>query len=221
MNRVRYFAALAATATLSLAWPAAAQTKIEVLSSQPTMVTGGDALVRITGTDTAPVVKVDGRDVSKAFKRYPKGGWVGLVDGLASGNNELVAGTARLTLVNHPINGTLFAGPQQDPYVCENEAFGLAKAIDTSCAAPTQVAYFYRSRNDKKWRPYDAKAPKPDDLDYTTNSLGYKAPLIVRRELGVINRAAYVISILHDPVLPLPTPTSSRSEEHTSELQSH
>ena len=66
MNRVRYFAALAATATLSLAWPAAAQTKIEVLSSQPTMVTGGDALVRITGTDTAPVVKVDGREIGRA-----------------------------------------------------------------------------------------------------------------------------------------------------------
>src|SRR6185503_7328757 len=29
------------------------------------------------------------------------------------------------------------------------------------------------------------------------------------RELGVINRAAYVISILHDPAGPLPTPTTS------------
>ena len=38
--------------------------------------------------------------------------------------------------------------------MCENEAFGLAKETDASCAAPTQVAYFYRSKPDKKWKPF-------------------------------------------------------------------
>ena len=69
--------------------------KIEVLSSLPTMVTGGDALVKITGTEAAPKVMVAGRDVSAGFKRHPKGGWVGLVDGLKDGNNELSAGDGK------------------------------------------------------------------------------------------------------------------------------
>ena len=184
---------------------------IEVLSSLPTMVTGGDALVKITGAESAPKVMVGGRDLSAAFKHHPEGGWLGLVDGLKDGDNVLSAGAAKVTLVNHPINGTLFAGPQQAPYVCENEVFGLAKETDASCAAPTQVAYFYRSKPDKKWKPFDVNAARPADLDETTTSLGQKVPLIVRRELGVINRAAYVIAILHDPAGPLPSPTSNTS----------
>ncbi|MDH3508030.1 MAG: DUF6351 family protein, partial [Gammaproteobacteria bacterium] len=40
---------------------------VEVLSSFPELVTGGDALVRITGTRAAPAVSVASRDVSAAF----------------------------------------------------------------------------------------------------------------------------------------------------------
>lgn len=186
--------------------------RVEVLSSLPQFVTGGDALVKISGASAAPNVTVGGADASAAFKSDGKGGWVGLVTGLKDGNNPLVAkaggSEGSLTLVNHPINGTLFAGPQQKPFVCENETHGLAAAKDETCAAPTQVSYFYRSATDKKWKAYNANGPKPADLDSTTTNAGAKVPLIVRFELGVINRAAYVISLLHDPADPAPTPTA-------------
>src|SRR5437870_7132291 len=98
---------------------------IRVVSSFPELVTGGDALVKVTGTTTAPTVNVAGADVSSAFKADPKGGWVGLVTGLKDGDNVLTAKagaeTASITLNNHPINGTLFAGPQQKPFICEND----------------------------------------------------------------------------------------------------
>src|SRR5689334_23712914 len=111
---------------------------IEVRSSRPELVTGGDALVRITGAAAAPTVSVGGSDVSAVFKSDPKGGWVGLVSGLKDGSNALTAKAggkdASVTLVNHPVNSTLFAGPQQVPFVCENEAHGLEPAKDASCA---------------------------------------------------------------------------------------
>src|SRR5882672_1683336 len=39
---------------------------LDVLSSRPQLVSGGSALVRITGTATAPAVALDGKDVSGA-----------------------------------------------------------------------------------------------------------------------------------------------------------
>ena len=113
---------------------------IEVLSSRAELVSGGDALVRIAA-DAAPQVTVGGKDVSAAFKSDSKGGWVGLVGGLKDGDNALLAKAGgkegALTLVNHPLNGTLFVGPQQVPFVCENESHGLASPKDSSCAAPS------------------------------------------------------------------------------------
>jgi hypothetical protein len=198
-------AALASTQAFALT--------LEVLSSQPELVSGGDALVRITGASDAPVVTVDGADVSGAFKTDASGNWVGLVGGLKDGDNHLVAkasgGEAALTLRNHPINGTLFAGPQQTPFLCENENHGLAAAKDATCAAPSIVKYYYRNKGDD-WKPLDPKATaRPADVAMTKTTEGKEVPLIVRQEKGVINRSAYVINILHDPTAgPLPSPTA-------------
>ena len=122
---------------------------VEVLSSFPELVTGGDALVKVSGARVAPTVTVGRTDVSAVFSADGDGGWLGLIDGLSDGENGLVVsaggGRASLTLTNHPTNGTLFGGPQQTPFVCENETHGLAPARDESCAAPTVTGYFYRS----------------------------------------------------------------------------
>src|SRR5207302_1227652 len=134
--------------------PALAQTAqrltVEVLSSRPELVSGGDALIKILGASAAPLVTVEGKDVSGAFKPDAKGAWLGLVEGLKDGDNRLVAkaggGEAALTLKNHPLNGALFAGPQQTPFLCENENHGLASPKDDTCAAPSTVKYFYRNR---------------------------------------------------------------------------
>src|SRR5262249_18675469 len=134
------------------------------------------------------------------------------VAGLKDGGNQLVAKAvgkeATLTLVNHPLNGTLIAGPQQQPFVCENESHGLALPKDNSCAAPSVVKYYYRNRTGA-WRPFDANAARPNDIATTKTTEGQDVPLIVRQEKGVINRSAYLINILHDPAAgPLPTPIS-------------
>ncbi|MFO7279288.1 MAG: DUF6351 family protein [Thermoanaerobacterales bacterium] len=110
----------------------AARFRVEVLSSDPAQVSGGDALVQVTvprGTDVDDVrVTVDGVDVTGAFEAEGRT-MVGLVDGLDEGENELrVESTHRrgqgrphpatLTLVNHPRQGPIFSGPQQQPFVC-------------------------------------------------------------------------------------------------------
>jgi hypothetical protein len=191
---------------------------LDVLSSRPQLVSGGSALVRITGTATAPAVALDGKDVSGAFKSDNKGNWIGLVEGLRDGDNRLVAkagpggagaGEASVTLKNHPINGTLFAGPQQTPFLCENENHGLASAKDDSCAAPSKVSYYYRTRGGD-WKPFDPKAQRPGDIDVVKTTEDKSVPLIVRQEKGVINRSAYLINVMHDPAAgALPTPTAS------------
>src|SRR5687767_11701125 len=113
---------------------ASAAISIQVLSSMPQLVTGGDALVRIGGATATPTVTVEGRDVSSAFSRDASGNYVGLVAGLRDGSNSLVAKAgadqASVTLTNRGINDTLFAGVQQAPYLCENETFELAPAKD-------------------------------------------------------------------------------------------
>jgi Tannase-like family of unknown function (DUF6351) len=201
------------TALATTLGSASAQTlNVEVLSSRPELVSGGSALVRITGASGAPAVTLDSKDVSGAFKTDTRGGFVGLVEGLKDGDNRLVAKgggrEASVTLRNHAINATLFAGPQQSPFLCENENHGLASAKDETCAAPSTVKYFYRNKGGE-WKPFDPKGARPADIGMTRTSEGKEVPLIVRQEKGVINRSAYLINILHDPAAgPLPTPTT-------------
>lgn len=223
MRLATSFAVIYGMLTVVQAWGQAVS--IEVLSSFPELVTGGDALVRITGANAAPRVTVDGSDVSGAFVADGRGGWIGLVDGLVDGDNALAVsaggGQATLTLTNHPINGTLFAGPQQTPFVCENEAHGLAPATDESCAASTITGYHYRS-TDGTWKPFDPDGARPTDIDRTTTMDGKTAPLINWYEKGVINRSAYVISLLHDPAAgPLPTPVSNETGWNGKLIMSH
>ena len=199
--------------------------RIEVLSSFPELVTGGDALVKVSGARTAPTVTVDGRDVSTVLAADGRGGWVGLVDGLVDGENTLAASAggvhATLSVTNYPTNGTLFAGPQQTPFVCENEVHGLEPATDESCAAPTMTAYNYRS-TDGTWKPFDPKRPRPADIEMTTMIDGKTVPLINWYEKGIINRSAYVISLLHDPAVgPLPTPVSNETGWNGKLIMSH
>jgi hypothetical protein len=105
--------------------------RLEVVSGRADQVSGGDALVRVTvprGARTSRVEVTRGRtDVTGAFARQDDGTLLGLVDGLREGRTTLTARvTGRgptprptsLTLVNHPIGGPIFSGPQQQPFVC-------------------------------------------------------------------------------------------------------
>ena len=194
---------------------------IEALSTLPQYVSGGDVLVEIRLHDDAASLKhlrieANGRDVTGSFRTMPDGTLRGLVDGLALGKNEIVARTngngkgtprgrsATLRVVNHPLSGPMFSGPQQEPFFCETVQNGLGPALDADCSAPTQVRYQYRTTAGAFAALADPTV-KPADLARTTTLDGRTVDYIVRIEKGVIDRGVYEIAALYDPAAP-PSP---------------
>jgi hypothetical protein len=189
--------------------------QINVLSNRANLLSGGDALIEVAmpqyvNPSNGVKIFLNGRIINGAFAIRPNGRYMGLVTGLVNGDNNLtvvsVAGRAQTTLTNHPITGPVFSGPHQTPFVCETAALGLGDPVDSDCSAPTRVDYFYRSTTSNTFQPYSSSGPPPADLATTTTRDGVVVPYIVRREMGTINRAVYVVDILHDPATPLPTP---------------
>jgi hypothetical protein len=219
---------LAASSAVILGGFAGAQAwglEIEVLSSHPELVSGNSALIQLTGVVDPPVVRVNGQSsqrtvgistvqVNFRVNRADPTKQIGLVSSLQRGQNfiEICSGRdcAEVTLINHYPNETLFAGPQDAPFLCEFDAHGLRPGPDAitdpwraDCIAVPKVAYYYRN-NDGAWMPFDARRERPTDISTGANG----QPMIIRQETGVINRAGYVISIPHDPAMgPTPTPT--------------
>ena len=198
-----------------------------VVSGRPDMVTGGDALILVSGTGNQPVkLTVNGQPPSEPFRAASEGGSaVGLVRNLAEGTNSVVveAGdrSARLDLVNHPITGPVFSGPHQEPFTCLTERAGLGTPLDEDCSAETRTTYFYRSTQpvgrqeprDRRaaavppgFKPLELASPRPEDVATTVTTLGREVPFIVRVETGTINRAIYHIATLHDPAGEPPAP---------------
>jgi hypothetical protein len=164
------------------------------------------------------------------------GDWRALLSGLKVGKNTLTLSAsggvhAKLELINHPSSGPVFSGPHQTPFICQTISNGLGPALDADCNARMLVQYYYKSTHPEPqgstdnmiaslkvlkgeippplpvgFKPYDPAGESPRDIDSTTTSDGREVPYIVRREVGVINRAAYDIRFLHQPGQPLPTP---------------
>ncbi|MFI6322141.1 DUF6351 family protein [Nonomuraea sp. NPDC050556] len=180
---------------------------IEVLSSRPDQVTGGDALVRVAGTTTK--VLLNGKDVTASFTPDPGGrSMTGLVTGLELGDNRLEARPYRLKLRNYPISGPIFSGPQQYPFLCKTERSGLGPpAVDNQdhqgmrvtggwsrdCGAPTVTDRLYRTTSGQ-FKPMPAD--RPADMSQTTLLDGRTVDFVVTRERGVINRFLYSIASL-------------------------
>jgi uncharacterized tannase-like protein DUF6351 len=82
-----------------------------------------------------------------------------------------------------------------------NSAAALA-AVDAAAPRPGGNA----ANAPNPFKPFDPNASRPADLADTTTSDGRTVPYIVRREMGTINRAVYVIAFLHEPGTPLPDP---------------
>lgn len=168
-----------------------------VSNPRPDLVSGGQVLVEVN----APTrVTANGQDVTQSFHRLPDGTFLGLVTGLRTGDNEIVAGDrkgqARLKVVDHPITGPVFSGRQQQPYYCETTAYGLPPAQMPLCSAPTQVTYQYRTTAGT-FAPLADPSSRPADLA-TTSVNGATVPYIVRVERGTIDRAVYEIAALYD-----------------------
>ncbi|GLY69681.1 hypothetical protein Atai01_63000 [Amycolatopsis taiwanensis] len=190
-----------------------------VSNPRPDLVSGGQVLVRVDPSGRSGVrVTANGQDVTSAFHRQPDGSLLGLVTGLHVGSNDITAapaghgGSATLKVVDHPGTGPVFSGPQQQPFFCETQAYGLPPAQQPLCSAPTQVSYQYRTTAGTFAALADPAA-RPADLATATVG-GRKVPYIVRIERGTIDRAVYEIAALHDGSAPSPfTPDSSWNQK--------
>src|SRR5688500_2298504 len=161
MQRLTWIPGASVVVALTLVptgWGPFAQGRVDirVVSSRPDMVSGGDALIEITGASApsappAVSVTVNGRDVTSAFRAVAPG-WrlLGRIDSLTLGKNTVEVRTggsrqARLELTNHSGSGPVFSGPHQTPFVCQTDAAGLGPAVDANCTAQTVVTYVYKS----------------------------------------------------------------------------
>ena len=203
------------------------QYPIEVLSSRPDAISGGDALIRVTVKKNVSArdmrIHLNGADVTSSFiidgaaRRL-----TGLVGGMRVGENLLevidprgnVRGKGRadadMVLQNYPIEGPMFSGPQEQPLACASQQFdlpggagNLGPPLDANCSINRRIDYFYKSTANTgnaltRW-PAGASL-YPADLVFTTTTLGKAVPYIIRMETGTINRAIYQVSILHDPL---------------------
>lgn len=204
--------------------PAAAAPTMQVLSSRPEHVSGGDALVEVTLSDPAAslAVTLNGVNVSSTFQADPlrAGRRLGLVTGVANGANTLVATAAgastSLSMTGYPASGPMISGPHQTPYICTTDQFDLADgtklgaALDANCSAARRVHYVYRTTSTPAtFASLPNPQVRPANLATVTNNLGKTVNFIVRVETGTLNRAIYQSAILHDPVVDLaPSPTA-------------
>ena len=179
---------IAALAAVSVAVASAAVAKhpkkpkkpllsISVLSGRADLVSGGSALVAITLPGRADAKQRQGHrrppERDEASSRSARTGTSRVWSpGLNLGRNVLQATlksgwAARITLVNHPSSGPVFAGPQLKPWTCQTGA------TDKQCDQPPTFTYLYKSTNPAKtgFQPYDPNNP-PSDVAQTTTDQG-------------------------------------------------
>ncbi len=181
--------------------------QINVLSTRADLVSGGQALTSIdlpAGTDSATVaVKLNGRNVTSQFAKRPNGEFEGLLSGLVNGSNRVTASlphrtSTSVTIINHPIGGPIFSGPQIQPWICESGA------TDPQCDQPPTISYQYMSSlPNQGYQPYDPSNPPPSaEIASTTTDNGTTVPYIVRVETGYIDRDQYSYALLWQPGKP-------------------
>lgn len=180
---------------------------LNVVSNRADLVSGGDALVEVVlparARPASLVVRLGDRRITHRFVRRADGRYLGLVRGLALGQNVVRAAVrvrggavarGRSTITNHRNGGPVFAGPQTRHYVCQESA------VDRSCNQPATYTLLYKSSNPLKpgLRPYDRANP-PADVATTTTDRGVSVPFIVREEMGYQARDQYKILTLFQP----------------------
>lgn len=201
---------------------------IDVLSSSPEWVSGGNALVKVTGdatmADTYRAL-VNGNVVAATFAADPADGKpVAVVSGLGAGENQVtvekVRGGATIdrttrTLRNFPANGPMFSGPREAPFACQTDTFRvypngpfLAASTAPECTVPTRVDYLYRNTTGA-YVALPSTTALPADITNTTTSDNRTVPYVVRLETGVVNRSIYQTAVLHNPVGAAAEPTAT------------
>ena len=202
--------------------------RIEVLSSKPHMVSGGDALVRVTvkkrDVRLSDVrVELNGRNVTGALvANHGAKTLTGVVGGMRLGDNRLEADSKRhgvseaeLKLTNYPVTGPIISGPHEFPFACTTQNFvpypgaaTLGAPLDANCSVARRVNYVYRKTNNPFALLPQPYSTLPADMAMTTTVTGATVPFIVRLETGTINRAIYQTALLHNPNSGAPSPAA-------------
>lgn len=218
---------------VSLAFSSPALASISVLSSAPDQVTGGDVRIAIDLPDghLGSLLLLNNELVISGLSRH--GMRVeGVVDALELGENSLrvwhfraaegrffLENGGEVALVNHPITGPVFSGPQQQPFVCTvTSVFGIQPKVDsltppgfrvlneqgdtigysTNCSIDSFVTYHYRSESGS-WADWPDDGSWPEDMITTTTIDGDEVDFAIRVERGTINRFIYSYAMLVDP----------------------
>jgi uncharacterized tannase-like protein DUF6351 len=239
--------AVAASAGVVLAAVAAAPAdarvpapRIKVLSNRADLVSGGDAFVRVTlprGVRASRLrLRAGRRHVTRVLHRTGRRRMEGVVRRLRVGRVRLVArirrgGAARLFVTNHPIGGPVLAGPQIQPWTCQDGA------KDAQCNQAPSYRFLYLPKGASTqgatlpgtntnssggpFQPYDPNNPPPaDGIATTTTTEGVTVPFIVRLETGYIDRDQYAIATLFDPSKPW-TPTAPQRQSNRRLVITH
>jgi Tannase-like family of unknown function (DUF6351) len=123
--------------------------QLRVLSSAAQWVSGGDARIEVRaapGLHDKLELWLNGQRLEAGLQS--RGDRLeGVIAGLADGDNTLEvlhrASGARDTIriVNHPITGPMFSGPQQTPFVCTTiqGAVGRQPLVDSAASPGTKV----------------------------------------------------------------------------------
>jgi cysteine-rich repeat protein len=153
---------------------------INVLSNRADLISGGDALIEVVVPPDVAIpdvhVLLNGSDVTSAFGLDAGGRFVGLVDGMVVGDNDLEAyvtpptlkQSAAIIVTNYPIGGPIFSGAQLLPWICARKVAtsvvvtvpstalsgtattkvsGLdADPVDDQCNAPSKFTFYYQPK---------------------------------------------------------------------------
>jgi Tannase-like family of unknown function (DUF6351) len=192
---------------------------VTVLSGRADTITGGDALLRIEVPRSVPMrhlrVRLNGTDITGGFEPdHQARTLTGLVTGMQVGKNSLSvhvgshplpSGTKRL--INYPIEGPVFSGPHQQPYICATQSFNLPAGLgnlgtttDPNCHIPQRVDYIYRTLTGTLAQLPAGTTSYPSNMAMAATTQGKTVPYILRMETGTINRAIYQTMVLHDPL---------------------
>src|SRR3954463_15469962 len=175
--------------------------RIATVSDRADLVSGHDVLIRVTAPGANPSsarITLNGRDVTRIFRANSNGKGLGLLTGLHVGRN-LVQATlrdgrgARLTVVDHPLGGPVFNGPQIKPWTCGNGS------KSPKCYQKPTYSYSYVDQTGGT-QSYDPSSPPSDSfIKSTTTTDGVTVPFIYRTETGYIDRDQYSITALWQP----------------------
>jgi hypothetical protein len=200
--------------------------ELAVLSGPAEYVSGGDARIAVRaapGLRDKLELRLNGKLVQGVLVPVASG-LEGVVTGLVEGRNTLEVRHKhfgilrdRLVLTNYPINGPIYSGPQQQPFVCTTtqgavgrqplvesatapgfpvfDAGGTKIGYSKTCSIETFVSYWYRSTGNQ-WKPLPTDGSTPADMAKTTLADGREVDFVVRQERGTINRFLYSFAML-------------------------